>query len=227
MPPTTTSTSSPWRLEQPIASLDASPCGASIDLAHGAHEVKLHLADGTSSAALWQLRQLAGLPLAEAYVRQADLVASYAPDPSFPFTTDIYWTLLDPAPYPAASLLLQMVVSVRTDKLDTHPELDAVSTSANLEVELVPCLAGSAIRTPLSSEFHLVEFATREDAPEFELVGGGRVQTMARRLFGHFLEKGVIRRARLFAAVVSAETTLAEVQDLCEELAASEWPLTA
>ncbi len=226
MPATTTSASAPWRLEQTTASLPTSQCTCAIELAAGTHEVKFHLNEGTSAVALWQLRQLVGLPLADAYVRQADLVASYAPDSTFPFTTDIYWTLLDPADYPNTRFALQMVVSVHTDRLDTHPELDAISTCAHPEIELVPCDSGSAIRTPLNTDLHLVEFATREDSPTYELVGDGR-QRIVRRLFGHFLEKGVIRRARLFAAVVPAESTPAEVEELCHRFATSEWPLTA
>src|SRR5690606_32870959 len=104
---------------------------------------------------------------------------------------------------------------------------DAVSTSAHPDIEMVRCDSGTAIRTPLSPDLHLVEFATREDAPEFELVGGDRVEHISRRLFGHFLEKGVIRRARLFAAVVPAETSAPQIQQLCHKFAASDWPLTA
>lgn len=227
MTATTASASSPWQLQANRASLPIAQWQCAINLGEGMHEVNFNISGGQSPVALWRLRQLQGLPLVDAYVRQSDLFASYAPDPAFPFTTDIYWTLLHPSDYAPASDILQLVVSVRTDKLDTHPELDAVTSSIHSAMEIVRCVSGSAVLTPLNEGFHLVEFATLQDSPEFELTAAGGVQNVSRRLFGHFLEKGVIRRARLFAAVVPADLPGPQVERLCEQLAASDWPLTA
>jgi hypothetical protein len=214
----------PWQLVGNRASLESPPLSLSIDLDRGSHGVEIGLASAASSLRLWQLRELADLPLAESYVRQRDLVASYLPGPAFPFHTDIYWTPLEPLP--AAEFALQLVISVRTDLLDTHPVVNLETPTGSAPVELFTCQTGQAVRLPLNDEWHLVEFATSQDSPQLTVALDGPQQRVTRELFAHFLEKGVIRRARLFAALVPAETSLAQCQRLCDHLAATPWPLT-
>lgn len=218
--------SATWQLDGSHASLCTASIKCSLDLANGTHEVAIHAPDALSHLQLWQLHQLQDLPLTEAYVRLSDLVACYGEGPAFPFHTDIYWTVFDTAELATALLVLQLIISVRTDRLETHPELDLVSTAAQPDIELISCEAGRAVRVVLNDQLHLAEFATDEDSPELTLVGDEGGRSFSRRLFGHFLEKGVIRRARLFAAVIPAETSPAEVRELCDQLAATKWPLT-
>lgn len=221
----------PWQLAGGTALLASTSLplrlSASIDVERGTHALELAPSGGDKLASLWQLRELTDLPLREAYVRERDLVASYEPGPAFPFYTDIYWTWLASEEFPPAQLALQLLVSVRTDYLDTHPVVNLVSQFAGAEIELLEGAVGQGIRTPLSDDWHLVEFATTTDAPQLALSTDGPRQLATRELFAHFLEKGVIRRARLFMAIVPADTSPDECRKLCQELASSPWPLTA
>ena len=75
--------------------------------------------------------------LADAYVRGRDLVASYAPTDTWPYSPTIYWTADALESHSEILASLSLVVSIQTNLLDTHPRLDVRSELAADEVVMV------------------------------------------------------------------------------------------
>lgn len=217
-----------WRLEGQTASLDSPHVSLHLDLAQGDRGGVLRDAGGTDLARIWGLPSLQDLPLTDAYVREKDLVASFAPGPSFPFYTQVYWTWQSLALRPAPHLALSLLVSVRTDLLDTHPEFDVLTrVSPAAAIEQAALAGGQLFWGDLSPAAKLVDFARDADCAAQRLTQqAGEEQLIERRLFSEFLEKGVIRRARLFVAVVPADFSNQQVVAIGNELASTAVPLT-
>ena len=183
--------------------------------------LQVQAADGNLLATLWQQSQLEQLQLAEAFVRDEDFVARFLPGDAFPFHLELYWSCQ--ALPDAAGHVVSHLVSVRTDLLDTHPEIALTTTFLNSIQEGQEHDFGLSVSTELNATHQLVEFAPREDCPELALEGGNKIE---RHLFSHFLEKGVIRRARLFALLIPKSLGEANEQALCQELLTADLPLT-
>lgn len=216
-----------WQLTSDKASLQTPQLSLEIDLARSDHAIALRSSDGQSLATLWGLAQLRDLPLLECYLRDNDLVACYAPGREFPFHTDVYWSIVELPIQPQPQLALSLLVSVRTDLLDTHPEIELHSTAPPESLEAIPTDQGVIYTGPLSPTTTLIDFAEDQDCASEELgVGEGHRDLLRRELFAHFLEKGVIRRARLFAALDSAPTPAERAAKLCEAFLATGMPLT-
>lgn len=225
-----------WRLDQGIATLEE--WGAQIDLANpaggltGLRECPL---------ALLQIRpegdDAEGLSYREAYVRGNDLIARYQPTAAFPFRTEIYWRIEEAAPH--ARLRLSLIISVETDLLDTYPELHITSQTAGprqwftaeREGELAPAMSDSAqpaatlsqLPDGLSGWFEAVHPSDRQEA---ELSPTSDGTSHCWKLFSRFLEKGVIRRARLSAAMIEADAPPTAVTACYQAFATQAPPLT-
>jgi len=209
-----------WQLNDQLATAQWHHLPLRVSLAMGQRHVTLGDGDPPLAPALWQMPTLASLPLVEAYVRGSDLVARLEPGERFPFHTELYWTLRE---LPAEPLVaaLSLVVSVRTELLDTYPELPLASSIAG-EVQRYDVGAGPAFATRLSSGQTLIDYAVPEDCQS----QSATAHSVERKLFAHFLEKGVIRRARLFAAVAPGEVSPARASAICRQLAEGALPLT-
>ncbi len=62
----------------------------------------------------------------DVHVRSADLVASYAPSRGWPYGAQIYWRVWIPE-QAAVLAAVELIVSVQTNLLDSHPRLMARS----------------------------------------------------------------------------------------------------
>jgi hypothetical protein len=189
------------------------------------------------------------LAVAEAYVRGADLVASYQPATDWPFAPQIYWRAgaLDEVDGVVDSLSL--LVSVQTHLLDTYPRIAVDSIFATAEaIHLTAGGGGCTQTTNLQREatfrptkeidcvvwrltdapFSYAEFMPASDFREFrwrhDESGNCRGQW---ELFAEFLEKGVIRRARLHGAFVRRENDLEIAAACCDAIERDALPLTA
>ncbi len=229
-----------WQLAGSTASLVTANLSLSLSLANAPSGVVIHLPKNDDSVnddsvgesqplvRLWQLPTLQHPTLTESYVRNNDLVATYDPSDRFPFHTELCWTIRTLDMTPAPLVALSLLVSVRTDLLDTHPVIETATavTSGSLQ-------AGTSVNGDpmfwgqLPSGLTLVDFSPREDSSVQELTTSqAGEQTVSRQLFSHFLEKGVIRRARLFAALAPAQLSLEQARAICQEFQRIELPLT-
>jgi hypothetical protein len=119
---------SPWRLDERRATLELGPLDAYIDLDQPALGLQ-HLKMAGSVIAAAQLLGVelppgdtAGDRLVEAYLRGADLIATYADIAQPAFRWQIYWRAL-PGRFPQALAAIEAIVSVQTGLLDSWPQL--------------------------------------------------------------------------------------------------------
>ena len=184
-------------------------------------------------------------PPVEIYRRQDDLVATYQEHDGQQRRLQVYWRAVEVIPTLPAATMLELVVSVQTDLLDSHPAMHASSQFP--ESELLQ-FADSGDREPSRVNdlhdgrggFHLVrprgsDVSFMQAAHPTDFAG---VETATAKddrpyvevrypLFAEQLEKGVIRRARLRVALLPRAGDLALATICYREFAASEPMLTA
>jgi len=216
-----------WQFEDNIATIKAGPVQLMLSLAEHDRKVLVQTETNLLLASLWDMPVIGGLPLVEAYVRGDDLVATFGPSDSFPFTTELYWTARTLESQPTPVVALSLLVSVRTDLLDTHPELNVVTSAPRKAMRTLPTGDGPLFVSPLREAVTLVDFAPEEDCTkQAEQESKSGATDIERTLFSHFLEKGVIRRARLLAVLAPEGITDDQAAGYCEEFLAAELPLT-
>jgi hypothetical protein len=188
------------------------------------------------------------LAVAESYVRGADLVVSYQPSPEWPYSPQIYWraNALDHLDGLLGSLSL--LVSVQTHLLDTWPRIAVTSQMAADEVLQVTaddektvdaksvtgecsirpttgvcCVLRRLAGTPVS----YAEFMPASDFRDVQVLWDHRPSSHVQwELFAEFLEKGVIRRARLHSAFLQRENDLELAAAYCTAIERDSLPLT-
>jgi hypothetical protein len=188
------------------------------------------------------------LPVVDEYLRGYDLVASYQAVEDWPYAPQIYWqtNALDFVDGVAASM--SVLVSVQTHLLDTWPRISVVSQVASeellhislgenqqAEVERIDdektsiaAGAGSCViwrlrAVPMSyaeimpaTDFRQIAFR-----PNVEANSSAEWHVMA-----DFLEKGVIRRARVHAAILPRENDVELALECCRAIENCPLPLT-
>lgn len=186
--------------------------------------------------------------MAESYVRGEDLVATYEPKTDWPYSTQIYWSAISAA-IDAVSSSLAIHVSLQTHLLDTWPKLVVHSQLHVEDALLIMCVPGRQAQVEqlrpggktyqpesgacgvllrlAGSRLSYTEVMPagdfREIAVKFE---NERTCDVRWELFAEFLEKGVIRRARLQSAFVPRDNDTACVAALCQEIERRPLPLT-
>jgi hypothetical protein len=189
------------------------------------------------------------LPVSEAYVRGDDLVVSYEPNEEWPYSPQIYWRAREPKSMDDFFGGITVLLSVHTHLLDTWPR---ISVESKLEADEVLCTQWNAETGHLAER--LQEDRTIEPTGRFTCVihrmkktqlsyaevmaasdfrhlqastdEKGRLRTRW-SLFAEFLEKGVIRRARVHSAFVSRDNDVELARGFCEAVARESLPLTA
>jgi len=186
------------------------------------------------------------LALADAYTRGDDLVATYQPTNVWPYSPQLYWRI-DSMAVEEVRSSLSLWISVQTHLLDTWPTVYVGSQLASSEViRLVP--AGNLTIPCLSSDreqwlqpagdyccilcrledhpWTYVEMMPASDCRQFRVWhsddGIGYTEW---QLFGEFLEKGVIRRARVETLLVPRENDVALATACCAVLSRRPPPL--
>lgn len=185
--------------------------------------------------------------LAEAYIRGGDLIATYEPTNDWPYSSQLYWRL-DAFEVPEVRSTASLLVSVQTHLLDTWPIISVGSELVCSEVlRLVPA-NNSAVRcTPSNREqwlqpmgdyccilFRLqdhpwtyVEMIPANDLSRFRVWhNDDSVGSSEWQLFGEFLEKGVIRRARVEILLLPRDNDVHLATTCCRELTRRPPPLT-
>ncbi|MCH8043589.1 MAG: hypothetical protein IID44_07705 [Planctomycetes bacterium] len=191
------------------------------------------------------------VPVADWYVRGADLVVSYAPSDPDQLSPQVYWRVLD-SPHEGVIAAFELVVSVQTDLLASHPALAAAAQFPQCETaRLVDAEAGRYQPLAVTGDAPLT--LTAADGPGvilFRLPGDrysfahfihpvdfqqatldlnhdapGLVR-LSHSLFGEDLEKGVIRRARCQGIFLDRADDAALAAECYGRFAATAPPLT-
>ncbi len=172
-----------------------------------------------------------GLSIQESYVRQKDLIVAYAQSNDDQYGFQLNWRLRDLDNQPDV-LAIELWLSIQTRLLDTHPTIELSSNCISARWKSIDVsVGGERISSPAvhasGAGCHCMVFAQPSDAIQCEFVES-HVPTECRwRLFGHFLEKGVIRRARFFAVVSASPLTSDLEREVFAQLINSPLPLTA
>ena len=177
------------------------------------------------------------LMLDDVYIRGADLVARYQPTSDFPFRTEVYWRW-----HAAPTAGFSIIISVETDLLDTYPEVivrsridcDSLQTFvANTDApnkQFQPSQADQADAVLFASQpawlqaIHPSDWAEAVYFPE--TTAESTAPAFAWSLFSQFLEKGVIRRARLAAFLLGDGADHAAASAAYANFASQPPPLT-
>ena len=196
----------------------------------------------SESSPLWPLT------VAEAYVRGRDLVASYRSTDSWPYSPQLYWQAGTLDAVDGAIASLSHLVSLQTHLLDTHPrvhvasqvpsgELLMISINENGVADVEP-VTQDVVTAPTASiccalwrlpnrRLSYAEIVSVQDVRQIEFRFGPN-RTLAARwhLFAEFLEKGVIRRARVHAALLPRANDTELAMECCEAASLCPLPLT-
>lgn len=187
--------------------------------------------------------------VADKYVRGHDVVATYAASDDWPYLTQIYWHASQSSDASAALGSVSLLVSLQTPLLDSWPEVLIESQLAAEEVLCVTCdaehrvnvqevnhadflLATSMSTTCIVWRLHgrgisFLETVPAGDARELSLRRvGGDLWHSRWELFADFLEKGVIRRARLESQFVARTQDLELARAICQSIGEQPLPLT-
>lgn len=190
------------------------------------------------------------LAVKESYTRAVDLVASYSEASDWPYSPQIYWSFgaLDSIDGVVGSLAL--LVSVQTHLLDTWPRIAASSRLACDETFRVRSSGAGDARTEAITSDGRIAASSETCCIVRRLAGASlsyaeimlgsdfRDVTCTRdaatgecslkwTLFSEFMEKGVIRRARLVSAFLPRENDVELAATCCEAVERSPLPLTA
>jgi hypothetical protein len=243
-----------WSLRDNVAKLSCGKLSGCVDVSRpnaGLHDVTF---DGAHIAIdfLRAYRSDAGaekpwpLSAAESYVRGNDLVASYLAIDDWPFSPQLYWRVNSLCAVRGVLASVSLLVSVQTHLLDTVPQIVVTSLVPNEELlllgvsgtqpraaridssQIIPatnrdcCIISRFRGVPLSyieimpaGDFHAISFRAGEAGMAFEW-----------RLFAEFLEKGVIRRARIHTAIVPRDNDIEIAAACCKAIDGLELPLT-
>lgn len=160
-------------------------------------------------------------PPIDKHVRGSDLILAYRPTADWPVHLDVLWRALSLSQEGLTLSAVELQVSVRTDLLDSRPELGVRSAlSADRVLRLADAgasrfkplsLDGSPVLGPANgpcclifrqqdADMSYVEMVHPADFCRGELIGGAgrdRQVQVRHHLFPQSLEKGVILRARV------------------------------
>ncbi|QDT12414.1 hypothetical protein [Planctomycetes bacterium K23_9] len=191
-----------------------------IDARGGDHGIHV---DGDDGRQWFRLDAIEGKelsPVAEQYVRGNELHL-WLPQGDNEFGVKI--TLEPIASQQGGVFVLQATVSIQTTLLDSHPKLDVIAAANGTK----------AVGEIVGSGSPPVSIATRDGKPLAVVLGkhdspftssSSTGDQIALRLFGDFLEKGVIRKARPW--FVFGEVAEEQLLEYARELSNSPLPLT-
>ena len=167
----------------------------------------------------------------EAYVRQNDLIVRYEQSGDDLYTVQLNWRKLDCA-IPNA-LALELWISVQTTLLDTHPTIEVCSSTPDaqwhgltlndLSIETSDTVVIGLVKTSGVTAMVMIESSDALQANRIL----GRSNDFTWKILGEFMEKGVIRRARLRIFAVAGEFARSKIAKQYRLFTDSPLPLTA
>lgn len=187
--------------------------------------------------------------IVECYTRSIDLVAAYRETKGWPIQVDVRWQAVGNAGATGLLGAIDMVVSVRTDLLDSRPALAAVSAvppgemlrlrdrqsgrfeplEADGTIGVVPQDGpGCLLFRPVLGDLSYAEMIHPADFDRDEIACGETPEApvcVRHRLFPQPLEKGVILRARVRGAILARSTDQELASALYAALSTADPPL--
>jgi len=167
----------------------------------------------------------------EAYVRQNDLIVRYEQANQDLYTVQLNWRRLE-CNIPDA-LSLEVWISVQTSLLDTHPTIEVRSRTSDAQWhgitlnDLQPETGDSTvIGLVKKSGVTSIIMIDPSDALQARRISE-RSDEFSLRILGDFMEKGVIRRARLRLLAATSELPRSKMVREFRAFADSPLPLTA
>jgi hypothetical protein len=188
------------------------------------------------------------LDIADAYVRDRDLVATYAPFDAWPYSPQIYWRAESLNSVEGVIGSISLIVSMQTHLLDTRPRLFLASmkgtetlqvTSSGGKLVGAEVIDQTTVIQPTDKECCIVRRLPGVPLSYVEIMSGSDFHEVAVRrgsdatcnvvweLFGEFLEKGVIRRSQVHGVFVRRDDDLELAAACCGAVERSPLPLTA
>ncbi len=208
-----------WRLDGTTARLDADGFAATVDLlrpARGLHDLRgpgVALAGWSLLGAELTVAEAAELSLPETYVRGDDLVATYPQTDSRPFRLQLYWSR-------CGAGIVELQASINTSLLDTRPAIDVATTASDgAWREFAP---GRFLLSASNGAIGLFQ----APHPADESSSKSQAARLTHHLFDRPLEKGVILRSRVRAAIISSDVIESTAETVYREFATSRPPLT-
>ncbi|MCG8650776.1 MAG: hypothetical protein MI861_13140 [Pirellulales bacterium] len=128
-------------------------------------------------------------------------------------------------------LILEVVIAIQTDRLDTEPKIDLISPCESVQDDLLGHTAGAPGSAPItiasSPTWSVSVLLGPHDSPFTSNLS--TASELRLRLFGDFLEKGVIRKARPWIVITQGDQTppADRLQQWWHQLCDSPLPLTA
>jgi hypothetical protein len=185
--------------------------------------------------------------LVEAYARESDLIVRFEQAENDTFAFQLYYRLLESSPRPDATtqtpevLGLELWVSVQTDLLDAAPQLSvtvcAPTTGEGWQKLAPEAIGGNSADGILPLVNHSTEYSgvwlidagdiVPTELPRLSSDSTLGEQSLRLPVLGGFMEKGVIRRARMRFHLVVGKPDQAQLQSMIHDFTISPLPLTA
>lgn len=241
-----------WQLSGTVADWSIPRLSARVDLnspGNGVHEIRVdsRALTGVNLLGVSSPGQDRAPPLADAYVRQADLIATYAEAPPNQVRRQLYWRGFTSAPHQLGGC--ELIVSVQTSLLDSDPNLSVTSTLPAAEVLLLEHQdhsrfvrfdrsadaaaqeigSGAILFRLQGAECSYLQMIFPGDASHTVLSSPSEAPQawhLSNPLFPESLEKGVIRRGRIRGLFLSRANDEAAALAAYEEFVVSPLPLT-
>ena len=232
-----------WQLTDSIATLESNDLRARLDLKRprAGLQFKRMRKDSRLEFNIFGIAQEAvqstDVVKLDAYVRGRDLVALYDESQPDHLRTQAYWRVLSASDLSASCTpesvitAFDLILSVNTNLLDSDPQVTVQSTvpSKGLvsHLDVGSAREASAVLVRLADEnLNYLEIVHPTDACRSWIDESGPAHTQINHLlFQRRLEKGVILRARIRAAIVVSEEAEKLAAEVYEHFAASEPPL--
>lgn len=246
-----------WSLKGSLAMLHCGALTGQVDVAHpnlGLQRAAIDKmsVDGQLFQAIRESNGSTGsewpLPLTDVYTRGHDLVASYGPTDDWPYAPIIYWQANSLTAVDDVRASLSFIISVQTHLLDTHPRIcvaSEVTCTEQLHFFYTDGESNEVVPTEQNDSIHPrgtlccvlrrlangLSYAEIVPTTDFCRVRSNSVSRghskLGWHLFSEFLEKGVIRRARIHAALLPRENDIELAVECCAALEQVPLPLTA
>jgi len=223
-----------WSLHHQVATLQTHGWNWSFDLSRPTLGVSV---SNENHALAGQLLQVFPSPahalvIDDAFIRDSDLMVRYGQSASDQFAFQLDFRSVPSAALGPFDCGLDLWLSVQTQLLDSHPLLDVRSCTAGghwtaSDVNGEAGASGSvATLSSTTNTGHVALLVHPSDRVQTELMRLDTAECCDLRLFGSFMEKGVIRRARLRCLLGSAQIDAATLASAYAQFEDSPLPLT-
>ena len=223
-----------WSVTQQTATLEANGWQWNFNLEQPQFGVGLR---PTKGGDIWQLLHVHPSPahacqIEDSFARGSDLMVRYGQSPSDLFAFQLDFRVVPESALGPFACGLDIWLSVQTQLLDSHPTLEVRNQLLSAQLSAIDSRGEPAARDSLAALFYEADAGRvailihPSDQCQAELVSSPDALSSGVRLFGNFMEKGVIRRGRLRCLIGQATIDRHQLVDAYAKFAISPLPLT-